>query len=600
MKMKKMIILYVLIILLSTTTVFADDLNTDAPKSNPWSPKFTFENSSEFRFDMDELIPGLENKSQIGFKFTPFEKNKEVGKDDPFSSYIKIEDLFIKAQGKKDAILKINVGNITAKINMYDFYLKMESMTNFDFNQESLFSFAPMTSIQSKYYGFPSNNSATRRTILARGTAKKIGSLQFGYTLPQLELVLAIGATGTGNRNHQKNANDSEADKKKKEETPYNDTYQGMLYGTQVKWKPIKNELEQYSSDVIAETPFELNFGISGAIGNSTFNHSSITYGLQDTAVAGSDLVSPTLSNASIMTSIGFTYKLGLTKINNRNTYLLLQTGSDLGIDPFASDFSILGHISKKANTDDKSQFNPKENKLQFDTKRTTNFAFSIGTGIGLAWNTDEGEKESWSISGGSSYSKRIFGTQGKKSGIGIGITYGQNLYKPTSSNKVIQEIAAKAFQTFNAEISTYEDNKKGIIPGLGWIASIGVYELLKERPQSDDIITILTPNTTATTTNNQSVSFADAAKIGGALYIDYAIPVESGSQNAHIIPYVGTHFLGSLKGSDKSLYLKAGLELDKFIKLTTISLGWDSNDLFARKDQKGSVFLQLKVNFNE
>ncbi|UPA09299.1 integrin-binding adhesin P66 family protein [Borrelia nietonii YOR] len=598
--MKKMIILYVFIILLSTTTVFADDLNTDTSKSNPWSPKFTFENSSEFRFDMDELIPGLENKSQIGFKFTPFEKNKEVGKDDPFSAYIKIEDLFIKAQGKKDAILKINVGNITAKINMYDFYLKMESMTNFDFNQESLFSFAPMTSIQSKYYGFPSNNSATRRTILAKGTAKKIGTLQFGYTLPQLELVLAIGATGTGNRNHQKNANDSADDKKKKEETPYNDTYRGMLYGTQVKWKPIKNELEQYGSNVIAETPFELNFGISGAIGNSIFNHSSITYGLKDTAI-DSDLVSPTLSNASIMTSIGFTYKLGLTKINNRNTYLLLQTGSDLGIDPFASDFSILGHISKKANTDDKSQFDPKGNKLQFDTKRTTNFAFSIGTGIGLAWNTDEGEKESWSINGGSSYSKRIFGTQNKKSGIGIGITYGQNLYKPTSSNNIIQEIAAKTFKTFNAEISTYEDNKKGIIPGLGWIASIGVYELLKERPQSDDIITILTPNTAnATTTNNQSVSFADATKIGGALYIDYAIPVESVSQNTYIIPYVGTHFLGSLKGSDKSLYLKAGLELDKFIKLTSISLGWDSNDLFAKKDQKGSVFLQLKINLNE
>ncbi|WP_421622628.1 integrin-binding adhesin P66 family protein [Borrelia sp. MN22-0132] len=598
--MNKTILLCIFMFLLTTVTVFADDIDKDISMSSPWSPKLTFENSSEFRFDIDESIPGLENKSQLGIKFVPYETHNEIGKHDPFSAYIKVEDLVLKAKGKKDAILKLDVGSITTQINIYDFYLKIESMTDFDFNQESLFSFAPMTSIQSKYYGFPSDDCATRRTILARSTAKTIGTLQFGYTFPQLELVLAIGATGTGNRNYKKNANDSEEDKKKKDETPYNNTYQGILYGTKVKWTPMKNELEQYSSDVIAKIPFELHFGLSGAIGNATFNHSSITYGLKDKSVVGSDLVSPTLSNASIMASIGFTYKLGLTKINDKNTYLLIQTGSDVGIDPFASDFSILGHISKKANTDKTNQFNPTGNKLQFDNKRSTNFAFSVGTGIGLAWNTDDGEQESWSIKGDNSYNTRIFGKQDKKSGIGLGITYGKNLYKPTSSNKIIQNIAAKSFQTFNAEISTYEDNIKGIIPGLGWIASLGIYDLLKEQPQSNDIITTLTPNTNTTTNNTQTVAFTEATKLGGALYINYAIPVESISPTTHIIPYVGTYILGSLKGSDKSIYLKAGIELDNLIKLTKISLGWDSNNLFATKDQMGSVFLQFAVNFNE
>ncbi|UPA16453.1 integrin-binding adhesin P66 family protein [Borrelia coriaceae] len=579
-------------LLLTTTTVFSDDLSTNLPKTNSWSPKLTFSNSSEFRFDMDELVPGLENKSEIEIKFTPYETKKEIGTNDPFSAQITIENLSLKANNKEDTMLKFNVENIIAKINMYDFYLKMESMTNFDFNEESLFSFAPMTSIESEYYGFPSNNSVTSRTILARSTAKKIGTLQLGYTLPQLELILSIGATGTGNRNHAANEDT--------ENTPYNNTYTGILYGTQVKWTPIKNEIEQYNPNVIVETPFELNFGLSGAIGNSTFNHSSITYGLNDKSVVDSALVSPTLSNASIMTSIGFTYKIGLTKINNRNTYLLLQAGSDLGIDPFASDFSILGHISKKANTNKDNKFSPTDNRLKFDTKRNFNFAFSIGTGIGLAWNTDEGEKESWSINGDDSYSTKIFGTTSKKSGIGFGINYGQNLYKPTSSNELIQQIAAKSFKTLNAEISTYEDNKKGIIPGLGWIASIGVYELLKERPQSDNIITALTPSTNSNGNNTQTVSFAQAAKIGGALYIDYAIPLESISEDTHIIPYVGTHILGSLKGSDKSVYIKTGLELDNLIKLTKISLGWDSNNILANKDKTGSVFLQFQINLEE
>ncbi|AHH08576.1 integrin-binding adhesin P66 family protein [Borrelia anserina] len=590
----KKIILYVFIMLVSTGTILAEETDQDnnSTKLNPWLPKLTFKNSNEFRFDMDELIPGLENKSQIKIKFEPSEKNKEIGKDDPFSAYIKVENLSLKAEGNKDAILKLNVGNITTRINIYDFYIKMESMTNFDFNQESLFGFAPLTSIKSEYYGFSSNDSAIRRTILARSTENKVSTIQFGYTLPQLELVLAIGATGTGNRNHKKNVNKKDQDQK--EQPLYNDTYQGILYGTKAQWKPIKNELEQHSLKVIAETPLELNFGLSGAIGNSTFNQSSIICAPQDKPIDDSKLFSPTLSNAAIMASIGLVYKLGLTKINNKNTYLLLQTGSDLGIDPFASDFSIFGYLSKKANTNEQNQFNPKENKLSLNKWRTTNFAFSIGAGIGLAWNIDDGEKESWAIKGKDSYSTRIFGEQDKKSGIGIGITYGQNLYKPTSSRTAIQEIAAKTFKTLNAEISTYEDNKKGIIPNLGWTASIGVYDLLKGQPQADttDILKLIDTKTT--------ISFTDAAKIGGALYIDYAIPIESISPNTYITPYAGAHLLGSLTSSDKKVYLKAGLELDKLIKLTTISLGWDSNNLLAYQDQKGSVFLQIQISFDE
>ncbi|WKT13840.1 integrin-binding adhesin P66 family protein [Borrelia sp. BU AG58] len=563
----------------------------DAFDLNPWKPKFSFENISEFRLDMDEQVPGLENKSKIGIKFLPFKKHAEVGKDDPFSAYIKVEDLALKVEGQKDATFKLDVGDIIAKINVYDFYIKMNSMTDFDFNQESLFSFAPMTSIKSDYYGFPSDDRALRKTILARGTDKKVGTLQFGYNIPQLELVLAVGATGTGNRNHAKFN-----DKNK----PYNNTYTGMLYGTQLKWKPIKNELEKDSTTVIAETPIELNLGISGAFGNRRFNKSSITYGLKDKATIGSDLVVPTLSNTSVMASLGFQYKLGLTKINNKNTYLILQTGSDFGIDLFASDFSTFGHISKKANTpDDKDAvFNPAENKLGFNQDKKTNFAFSVGANIGFAWNKDEGEKESLSIKGKDSYSTRVFGEQDKKSGIGIGVNYGQNLYRPNSEKKLVKDIANKSFKTLNVEISTYEDNKKGILPGLGWIISGGIYDLLKEKPNVDDIITVL--NHTNPEESAPSVAFVDAAKIGAALYVDYAIPLASISPKTYITPYVGTHILGSFKGSDKKLYLKAGLDLEKIVKFTTITLGWDSNDILAKKDKMGSVFLAFKVAFEE
>ncbi|WP_024653437.1 integrin-binding adhesin P66 family protein [Borrelia persica] len=601
----------VLIMLLSNIMIFAADNDTNDTgnatinnnnNTNSGIPiKLTFANSSQFRFDMDELVPGLENKLDLSINITPFITTKEVGKNDPLSGYVKIEDLTLKAKGRNDAPIQFHVENIIAQINMYDFYLKLESMTDFNFNQESLFSFAPMSKISSKYYGFPSNDDATRRTILARSTAKKIGTLQFGYNLPsQLEVILSIGATGTGNRNNTKNNDDSDEDKKKKDEAPYNNTYKGMLYGTQVTWTPIKNELTQYNSNVIVETPLEINFGISGAIGNSTFNNSSITYGLKDESIINSDLVSPTLSNASIITSIGLLYKIGLTKINDKNAYLVLKAGSDFGIDPFASDFSILGHISKKANTNN-NQFDPTTNALNFNKQQSTNFAFSMGAGIGLAWNTDDGEKESWSISGKKSYNKRIFGSQDKKSGIGLGITYGKNLYKPKSTNTLLQDIATKSFQTFNAELSTYEDGKKGIIPGLGWIASIGIYDLLREKPKSDNIIAVFKQSTATTTntnaaTTNSNTPFIGATQLGAALYIDYAIPLESISSKTYITPYMGTHILQSLYEPNHNLYLKAGIEFENLIKLTKITIGWDSNNILSSQDQKGSVFITVKI----
>ncbi|WNY60371.1 integrin-binding adhesin P66 [Borreliella bissettiae] len=612
-------ILYKLIIFLTTSAAIfaADELKEkDIFKINPWMPTFGFENTSEFRLDMDELVPGFENKSKITIKLKPFEANPELGKDDPFSAYIKVEDLALKAEGKKGDQFKIDVGDITAQINMYDFFIKISTMTDFDFNKESLFSFAPLTGFKSTYYGFPSNDRIVRGTILARGTSKNIGTIQLGYKLPKLDLTFAIGGTGTGNRNQE---NDKD--------TPYNKTYQGILYGIQVKWKPIKNILDQNedTKSVIAETPLELNFGLSGAYGNQTFNNSSITYSLKDKSVIGNDLLSPTLSNSAILASFGAQYKLGLTKINDKNTYLILQMGTDFGIDPFASDFSVFGHISKAANfkkdaSSDPNKkaeniFDPNGNALNFSKNTELGIAFSTGASIGLAWNKDTGEKESWAVKGSDSYSTRLFGEQDKKSGVALGISYGQNLYRSKDAEKKLKTISENSFQSLNVEISSYEDNKKGIINGLGWITSIGLYDILRQKsvenyptasPSANSNNQVGQSSTTKTTTPN--LTFEDAMKLGLALYLDYAIPITSISTEAYVVPYIGAYILGpsnKLSSDATKIYLKTGLSLEKLIRFTTISLGWDSNNIIelANKNTNnaaiGSAFLQFKIAYS-
>ncbi|MCD2402499.1 integrin-binding adhesin P66 [Borreliella burgdorferi] len=612
-------ILYKLIIFLTTSAaIFAADAlkEKDIFKINPWMPTFGFENTSEFRLDMDELVPGFENKSKITIKLKPFEANPELGKDDPFSAYIKVEDLALKAEGKKGDQFKIDVGDITAQINMYDFFIKISTMTDFDFNKESLFSFAPMTGFKSTYYGFPSNDRAVRGTILARGTSKNIGTIQLGYKLPKLDLTFAIGGTGTGNRNQE---NDKD--------TPYNKTYQGILYGIQATWKPIKNLLDQNedTKSVIAETPFELNFGLSGAYGNETFNNSSITYSLKDKSVVGNDLLSPTLSNSAILASFGAKYKLGLTKINDKNTYLILQMGTDFGIDPFASDFSIFGHISKAANFKKETPsdpnkkaeiFDPNGNALNFSKNTELGIAFSTGASIGFAWNKDTGEKESWAIKGSDSYSTRLFGEQDKKSGVALGISYGQNLYRSKDTEKRLKTVSENAFQSLNVEISSYEDNKKGIINGLGWITSIGLYDILRQKSVENYPTTISSTtennqteqSSTSTKTTTPNLTFEDAMKLGLALYLDYAIPIASISTEAYVVPYIGAYILGpsnKLSSDATKIYLKTGLSLEKLIRFTTISLGWDSNNIIelANKNTNnaaiGSAFLQFKIAYS-
>ncbi|WKC90972.1 integrin-binding adhesin P66 [Borreliella carolinensis] len=612
-------ILYKLIIFLTTSAAIfaADELKEkDIFKINPWMPTFGFENTSEFRLDMDELVPGFENKSKITIKLKPFEANPELGKDDPFSAYIKVEDLALKAEGKKGDQFKIDVGDITAQINMYDFFIKISTMTDFDFNKESLFSFAPMTGFKSTYYGFPSNDRIVRGTILARGTSKNIGTIQLGYKLPKLDLTFAIGGTGTGNRNQE---NDKD--------TPYNKTYQGILYGIQAKWKPIKNILDQNedTKSVIAETPLELNFGLSGAYGNQTFNNSSITYSLKDKSVIGNDLLSPTLSNSAILASFGAQYKLGLTKINDKNTYLILQMGTDFGIDPFASDFSVFGHISKAANfkkdaSSDPNKkaeniFDPNGNALNFSKNTELGIAFSTGASIGLAWNKDTGEKESWAVKGSDSYSTRLFGEQDKKSGVALGISYGQNLYRSKDAEKKLKTISENSFQSLNVEISSYEDNKKGIINGLGWITSIGLYDILRQKsvenyptasPSANSNNQAGQSSTTQATTPN--LTFEDAMKLGLALYLDYAIPITSISTEAYVVPYIGAYILGpsnKLSSDATKIYLKTGLSLEKLIRFTTISLGWDSNNIIELANKNttnaaiGSAFLQFKIAYS-
>lgn len=364
---------------------------------------------------------------------------------------------------------------------------------------------------------------------------------------------------------------------------------------------------------------------MSGAYGNETFNNSSITYSLKDKSVVGNDLLSPTLSNSAILASFGAKYKLGLTKINDKNTYLILQMGTDFGIDPFASDFSIFGHISKAANFKKETPsdpnkkaeiFDPNGNALNFSKNTELGIAFSTGASIGFAWNKDTGEKESWAIKGSDSYSTRLFGEQDKKSGVALGISYGQNLYRSKDTEKRLKTISENAFQSLNVEISSYEDNKKGIINGLGWITSIGLYDILRQKSVENYPTTISSTtennqteqSSTSTKTTTPNLTFEDAMKLGLALYLDYAIPIASISTEAYVVPYIGAYILGpsnKLSSDATKIYLKTGLSLEKLIRFTTISLGWDSNNIIelANKNTNnaaiGSAFLQFKIAYS-
>ncbi len=166
-------------------------------------------------------------------------------------------------------------------------------------------------------------------------------------------------------------------------------------------------------------------------------------------------------------------------------------------------------------------------------------------------------------------------------------------------------------------KISSYEDNKKGLMNGIGWITSIGLYDILRQK-SVENYPTVInsaagannqagqsSESTQATTPN---LTFEDAMKLGIALYLDYAIPIESISTEAYVVPYIGAYLLGpfnKISSNATKIYLKTGLSLEKLIRFTTISLGWDSNNIIelANKNTNnaaiGSAFLQFKIAYS-
>lgn len=159
---------------------------------------------------------------------------------------------------------------------------------------------------------------------------------------------------------------------------------------------------------------------------------------------------------------------------------------------------------------------------------------------------------------------------------------------------------------------------QKGLINGIGWITSIGLYDILRQK----SVENYPTAINSATDANNQAgqkssgstqattpnLTFEDAMKIGIALYLDYAIPIESISTEAYVVPYIGAYLLGpsnKISSDATKIYLKTGLSLEKLIRFTTISLGWDSNNIIelANKNTNnaalGSAFLQFKIAYS-
>ncbi len=108
---------------------------------------------------------------------------------------------------------------------------------------------------------------------------------------------------------------------------------------------------------------------------------------------------------------------------------------------------------------------------------------------------------------------------------------------------------------------------------GLGWITSIGLYDILRQKSVENYPTSTLSANennqagqsSTGTQAITPNLTFEDAMKLGIALYLDYAIPIESISTEAYVVPYIGAYLLGpsnKISSDATKIYLKQDLAL--------------------------------------
>lgn len=582
---------------------------------------------STFGVDLDTNKTGFKNEAKASvvldlIKLDDFTFNNGAGKtvnhpNKGIRGGIAVEDLYLRTgdgyalkgddeikAGKdlKNKLLLVSYGDIYAWLNIYDFYVKVSTNPDIKAGNSTRYWSAPVNGINSKYYGQAEGLFFGKESLTGRVFKNTIGGISLGYQIDNLfgihSQIASMGSWDRNDDNNKVSVTGSDGKTTLQEGTP--DFENAYAYKLAAELYSIPNLVVSLNGTGTFGSPEWLMNGVGRP--NPKKNKHNVSAQVYD---GRPGVLKLNGSNGAYTAGLGVDYTLPLSDLGLYEDHQLkVLAGVDYIFDPFASESSMFTDPQfpgKPAGSDQPTPVLPSP----YSKDRGTNSAISAGLALGYRWPISEGK---YVIKSGDTANRTFYHDDGndRYSGITAGVNFTRALGFTRADNKEMSAQAKKAYEngvnSLSANVSVYEDEKGGLIPGLGFVMGLEINDIFKQG-----YLEIPTDKGTVPK-EFKAMSVAVQTEISYALVADFLAP------KGQIVPFVGVWYSPNspqvaipgheankwqnfvLNDKAPRFYTKLGVALEEVIPFSVLELRWDSNNLLASNNKFGAVTTSIKV----
>lgn len=467
-------------------------------------------------------------------------------------------------------LFTVSYGDIVAYLYVNDFYIKTSMNPSIKSDNTIRFWSVPLMGVANNYYGTLNGNyyDSFDGNFLGRRYYNNFGGLEIGY---QKDNVFNI---------HGEIASMSYWDRNDTENVGW-----GLNWTNAYAYK-VALELMMVPNLSIA-------FNTTGAFGQDEWTSLAIgqdsAHNLHPMVVDGRyGFLNLAGQNGAFTVGAKVEYTLPFAEIGIDNGHqMAFVVGVDSLIDPYASQKSLGTNVLA-------SDYNSVLNTT-WSNSRGLNSAIAVGAAIRYQWPVSEGE---YTVDSGDSSDKTFWYDDGEDrySGVTLGASYtraiGFNRWDKEANEVSFDNFYKDGANSLNVNLSLYEDEEGGLVPGLGFMIGMEFNDILKYgiNPFKGD-------------------SRISAFNMAVAGEISYAFKGTWLSPEGRLIPYVGIWYSPNDysdvitdqnfgNGWGNRLYTKIGFLVKQVIPFTEIGIKWESNNLLRTdgKDKFGAFTTTLKI----
>lgn len=466
-------------------------------------------------------------------------------------------------------LFTVSYGDIVAYLYVNDFYMKVSMNPTIKAENTVRFWSVPIMGMTESYYGIVSSGYFDGLdNFLGRRYYNNFGGLEIGYQKDNVfNLSGAIASMSYWDRNDTENV------------------------GWGMNW--INAYAYKVSLELMMVPNLSIAFNTTGAFGQDDWTSLAIgdnpDHNLHPMVADGRyGFLNLAGQNGAFTVGAKLEYTLPFEEIGINNDHqMAFIVGVDSIIDPYASQNSLGTNI---LSTDKHDSLN-----ALWSNDRGLNSAIAVGAAIRYQWPVSEGE---YTVASDDSSDKTFWYDDGEDrySGVTLGASYtralGFNRWDKKANEVSFDNFYKDGANSLNVNLSLYEEEEGGLVPGLGFMVGMEFNDILKYGINPFD--------------NDSRMSAFNMAVAGE---LSYSFKGTWLSPEGRLIPYIGAWYSPNDFSDDitdqnfgnkwgNRLYTKIGFLVKQVIPFTEIGMKWESNNWLNKtgKDKFGAFTTTLKI----